>query len=122
MRSNTIVLAVGLLATPLSLLAASSPGAPAPANIWTAAAVPFESSINGHARHPAPRPPVGPPGVAPVDRVAGPGSRTLDAGPVNSTPFSDTPTGTLSGGGTQESVRDRTVAPAGSSVTPNLGK
>ena len=69
-------------------------------------------------------PAVGPPGVAPVDRVAGPGSRTLGAGPVNSTPFSATPTGTLSGGsGGEASQADRTLAPGATvGTTPNLGR
>ena len=59
------------------------------------------------------------PGLSPADRVAGEGSRTLDAGPTNSTPFSSTPSGTLSSGGTQASNSDRVNAPAdGSGVTP----
>ena len=122
MRSNTIVLAVGLLAAPLSLLAAPGSATPQAGNILLAAA-PLEGSVNGHPLEPAPTPTVGPPGVSPVDRVAGPGSHTLDAGPTNSTPFSDTPTGSLSEGGTEGSQRDRTLSPSDSSgVTPNLGR
>ena len=121
MRSNTIVLAIGLLAAPLSLLAAPDP-APTPANLLLAAA-PLEGSVNGHALEPAPLPTVGPAGISPVDRVAGPGSHALDAGPTNSTPFSATPSGTLSEGGSQGSQRDRTEAPSDTTgVTPNLGK
>ena len=121
MRSSTIVLAVSLLAAPLSLLAAPQPASPQ-GNMLLAAA-PLEGSVNGHALEPAPLPTVGPAGVSPVDRVAGPGSHTLDAGPTNSTPFSDTPTGSLSEGGTEGSQRDRTLSPSDASgVTPNLGK
>ena len=128
MRSSTLVLAVGLLAAPLALLASSDNGAAAAGN----GAVPgfpmlvagqTENTVNGHVLTDAPVPSVGPAGLAPVDRVAGAGSRTLDAGPVNSTPFSSTPTGSLSSGGTQASNADRVNAPAdGSGVTPNLGK
>ena len=121
MRSNIIVLAVALLATPLSLLAAASSPSATP-EIWQAA-TPLESTVDGHALEPAPIPTVGPAGISPVDRVAGAGSRTLDAGPTNSTPFSATPPGTGSDGGDQGSVRDRTLAPSDTSgVTPNLGK
>lgn len=121
MHSRTIVLAVGMLAAPLSIFA--GPTAPSGASaIWSVAA-PLEDSVNGKALEPAPVPSIGPAGVAPVDRVAGAGSRTLGAGPVNSTPFSATPTGTLSEGGDQASQRDRTLAPSDASgVTPNLGR
>jgi hypothetical protein len=71
---------------------------------------------------PAPVPRVEPPGVSPADRVAGPGS-PVAAGPVNSTPFSATPSGMLSEGGEQTSQHDRTLAPTdGTGVTPNLGR
>ena len=122
MRSNIIVLAVGLLAAPLSLLAAPDSTTPPSGNVLLAAA-PLEGSVNGHPLEPAPIPTVGPAGVSPVDRVAGPGSHTLDAGPTNSTPFSDTPTGSLSEGGTEGSQRDRTLSPSDTTgMTPNLGK
>ncbi len=118
MHSRAIVVAIGLLAAPLSFL--DTPKAATP--VWLAAD-PVESSVNGHRLESAPVPTVGPPGISPVDRVAGAGSRTLDAGPVNSTPFSATPSGTLSSGGDQESVRDRVQSPADTSgVTPNLGR
>ena len=79
--------------------------------------------MDGRVLQPAPVPSIDPPGVAPVDRVAGAGSRTLDAGPVNSTPFSATPTGTLSSGADQPSVRDRVRSPADATEsTPNLGR
>jgi hypothetical protein len=121
MRSNIIVLVVGLLAAPLSLLATPGP-TPEPTNVLLAADT-LEGSVNGHALEPAPLPTVGPAGVSPVDRVAGPGSHALDAGPTNSTPFSATPSGTLSEGGSQVSQRDRTEAPSDATgVTPNLGK
>ena len=122
MHSRTIVLAVGLLAAPLSLLAAPDQSPATTADLWQVAA-PADATINGHALEPAPIPTVGPAGVSPVDRVAGAGSHTLDAGPVNSTPFSDTPSGTLSSGGDQVSERDRALSPADTTgVTPNLGR
>jgi hypothetical protein len=121
MRSNTIVLLAGLLAAPLALLAAPD-STPPLANVLLADQ-PLESSINGHPLAPAPVPSVGPAGISPVDRVAGPGSHALDAGPTNSTPFSATPSGTLSEGGAAGSQRDRTEAPSDTTgVTPNLGK
>ena len=121
MHSRTIVLAVGLLAAPLSMLAAPDPSAGA-GPIWAAAA-PLQDTVNGRALEPAPVPALDPVGLPPVDRVAGPGTQSLSAGPVNSTPFSATPSGTLSDGGDQASQRDRTFAPADSSgTTPNLGR
>ena len=122
MRSSTIVLAVGLLTSPLALLASPDSTASA-AGISLVADPPLSSeTVNGHPLLPAPT--VTPDdGVAPVDRVAGSGSRTLDAGPVNSTPFSNTPSGTLSSGGTQISNADRVESPSGGAgVTPNLGR
>ncbi len=121
MHSRLIALAVGLLAVPLAL--AATPGtASSQASLFPVAALP-EDSVNGHLLTPAPMPSELPPGVPAVDRVAEPGSHTLSAGPTNSTPFSDTPTGTLSEGGDQGSQRDRTMSPADTSgETPNLGK
>lgn len=122
MRSSTLVLAIGLLASPLALLASPDNTAVA-AGFPTLAAAQGSETINGHVLTDAPVPSVGPAGVAPVDRVGGEGSRTLDAGPTNSTPFSSTPTGSLSSGGTQVSNADRVNSPAdGAGVTPNLGK
>ena len=122
MRSSTIVLAVGLLTSPLALLVSPGNGADAAGFVQLVAGQ-TDNTVNGHVLTDAPVPNVEPPGLAPVDRVAGEGSRTLDAGPTNSTPFSSTPTGTLSSGGTQASNADRVNAPAdGSGVTPNLGK
>jgi hypothetical protein len=118
MRSSTIVLAVVLLSSPLALLAS-------PDSTASAAGFPIAADAQGNdtVLKDAPVPSVGPAGVAPVDRVAGAGGRTLDAGPANSTPFSSTPTGTLSSGGTQTSNSDRIGSPAGGDgVTPNLGK
>jgi hypothetical protein len=122
MRSSTIVLVVGLLASPLALLAS-------PDNTASAAGFPLVADIQGdstiQSQHlqDAPVPSVGPAGVAPVDRAAGAGGRTLDAGPTNSTPFSSTPSGTLSSGGAQISNADRVDSAAGGAgVTPNLGK
>ena len=125
MHSRTIVLAVGLLAAPLSMLtvpSASLSQSTGGSALWAAAA-PIQDSVNGRALEPAPVPSIGPVGLSPADRVAGPGSRALEAGPLNSTPFSSTPSGTLSEGGDQASQSDRTLAPSDSSgVTPNLGR
>ncbi len=122
MRSSTIVLAIGLLAAPLALIVSPDNEASA-AGSQVFAAAQSQDTINGHVLTDAPVSSIPPQGVAPVDRVAGEGSRTLDAGPINSTPFSSTPTGTLSSGGTQVSNADRVNAPADASgVTPNLGK
>ena len=121
MRSSTIVLAVGLFATPLAMLAS-------PDNTASAAAPSFPlatstDTVNGHVLTDAPVPNSPPAGLPAVDRVAGEGSRTLDAGPTNSTPFSGSPSGTLSSGGTQVSSADRVNAPADDSgVVPNLGR
>ena len=122
MRSSIIVFSVSLLVTPLALLAS-------PDNIASATGfaqlVGAQSgdTVNGRILTDAPVPTVGPAGISPANRVAGEGSRTLDAGPTNSTPFSSSPSGTLSSGGTQIGNSDRVNAPAsGSGVTPNLGK
>ena len=122
MHSRSIVLAIGLLAAPLSLLIAPDSASSGQGNMWLTAAT-TEDTVNGRQLLPAPVPDALPPGVAATDRVAEPGSHTLSAGPTNSTPFSDTPTGTLSEGGDQGSQRDRSLAPADASgVTPNLGR
>ena len=121
MRSTTLVLAVGLLASPLALLASPDNTAEAAGSPQLAAAQTGDT-VNGHVLTDAPVPTVGPAGVSPVDRVAGEGGRTLDAGPANSTPFSNAPTGTLSSGGSQTSNTDRVNAPSdGSGVTPTSG-
>ena len=122
MRSSTIVLAIGLLASPLALLA--SPDSMASADSFTQlVGAQSSDTVNGRVLTDAPVPSIGPTGVTPSDRVAGEGSRTLDAGPTNSTPFSSTPSGTLSSGGSQTSNTDRVNAPSDASgVTPNLGR
>ncbi len=82
-----------------------------------------QDTVNGRPVVDAPVPRSDPAGVAPVDRVAGEGSRTLDAGPVNSTPFSNAPSGTLSAAAPRPANADRVDSPAErSGVTPNLGK
>ena len=121
MHASTLVLAVGLLASPLALLGSPENAVEAEAFPMLVAG-PADNTVNGHVLTDAPVPSIPEPGLSPADRVAGEGSRTLDAGPTNSTPFSSTPSGTLSSGGTQASNSDRVNAPADSSgVTPNLG-
>ena len=120
MHSRTIVLAVGLLAAPLSMLAVPDRSMGA---AITTVAVPLPNTVGGRVLEPAPVPTVDAAGVSPADRVAGAGTRSTGAGPLNSTPFSATPSGTLSDGGDQASQRDRTFAPAdGAGATPNLGR
>lgn len=116
MRSNPLALAVALLAVGQ----ASRPG-PATAAGWAAQLAQYstgapDQTINGRPLQDAPVPPPAA-GVAPVDRVAGPGSRSLSAGPVNATPFSAAPqSGQASG-----SPASPNGEPGGD-VTPNLGK
>ena len=122
MRSSTIVLAVGLLAPPLALVASTGQGTPPASLIQTAKA---QTSAPAGARvfEPAPVPGVDPAGVSPADRVAGAGGRALDAGPTDGTPFSSTPSGTLHGAGTQESDADAVRSPADAgATTPNLSR
>jgi hypothetical protein len=123
MRPTMIVLAVGLLSAPLSLLGAPESPAAATDFLNVADTAVTQTEVNGHLLVPAPMPTVGPPTVSRVDRLAGPGTHSMDAGPINGTPFSDTPSGTLSNGGSQVSQGDRSLSPSdGSGVTPNLGK
>ena len=80
-------------------------------------------SINGRPLVDAPLSSLGPAGLPPVDRAAQPGTASQDAGPVNGTPFSATPSGTLSEGGSQTDQHDRSLAPADAGgVVPNLGR
>ncbi len=121
MRSHTIVLAAGLLAAPLSLFGLPDSGAnaaaPQPADQHVS------NTINGRPLLPAPMPNGLEPGISPVDRVAQPGTHSFNAGPINGTPFSDTPTGTLSDGGAQIDSGDRAFTPADApDATPNLGR
>ncbi len=114
MRSSTIILAVGLFAAPLAF-------SPWPSAVAQTSARPADS-INGRPLQDAPVPRIGPAGVSPADRVAGPGSRALESGPVDGTPFSSTPSGTLSGNGSQADS-DRGSLPTGSTdSTPNLSR
>ena len=130
MHSRLVAVAVAVVAAPLSLVSpASSPFAgpsltPTLANDEIGV---IEKTIGGRPTVDAPLSNLPDQGISPVDRVAQPGSRTLesgpDAGPINGTPFSSTPTGTLSDGGTQIARSDRTLAPAdGDGVVPNLGR
>ena len=126
MHSRLVAVAVAVVAAPLSLVSpASSPFAgpsltPTLANDEIGV---IEKTIGGRPTVDAPLSNLPDQGIAPVDRGAQPGSRALDAGPINGTPFSSTPTGTLSDGGTQIARSDRTLAPAdGDGVVPNLGR
>ena len=126
MRSSTIALTLGLLASPVALFAnpqsqEMSNGLLELVQSTTQTTIPSsqtapDQSINGRPLLDAPVPGP-PPGIAPVDRVAGPGSRDLVAGPVNSTPFSAAPTSNLQGG----SQAAPNGAPGGF-VTPALGR
>ena len=103
MQSSTIVLTIGLLTAPVALLANPQVGPMtngleelAQNTIPRTATAP-DQSINGRPLEPAPVPGP-PPGVPPVERAAGPGSRDLVAGPVNSTPFSAGPESNMQAG------------------------
>ena len=123
MRSSTIVLAVGLLAAPLALLASPDNTAAAAGFPTLVADNQVSNTVNGRPLVDAPISNLPLPGVAPVDRVAGAGDHATFSGPINSTPFSSQPTGTLSDGGTQIAKADRANSPADAAgVTPNLGK
>ena len=114
-----IALALLLLTGPLSV---GDVGSRFPAAlVQVARAQP--NSVNGRRLEDAPISRLPPDGVSPSDRVAGPGGLTLDAGPSNGTPFSSTPSGTLSGGGTPEADSDTVrESPDSGRATPNLSR
>jgi hypothetical protein len=121
MRSSTIVLATGLLAAPLSLLAGQD-NTPAPV-VPAADLSVTQTAVNGHVLTPAPMPAIGPSQGSRVDRMGGPDGQAMTAGPVNATPFSAAPAAPLTNAGAQTSPADRTAPPAdGTGVTPSLGK
>ena len=78
MHSRSIVLAVGLLAAPLSMLTAptASLSQSTGGNAFLTAAAPLQDSVNGRALEAAPVPSIAPAGLSPADRVAGPGAAT----------------------------------------------
>lgn len=82
---------------------------------------PSASAQDGKRWEPAPVPGDGVPTVAPADRAGGSGTRALNAGPNNATPFSGPPSGTLSGGG-QTSPTMRETPGSIESGTPNLSR
>jgi hypothetical protein len=115
MRSRTIVIAVQLLTAPaaagLLQLAQNTTGVP-------------DQTVHGEKLTDAPVSSLSSsvkPGVAPVDRAAGEGLRSSNAGPPDSTPFSSVPSGTLRTG-TQADVHDREDAPSSTAAAPNLGR
>lgn len=118
MRSSTIVLVLGILAMPMALLAnpqdrPMTDGLLQMVQLTTAAP---EQTLNGR---PLTDAPVAGPihGVSPAERVAGAGSRDLNAGPVASLPFSAGPVSNLQAGSqsTPNGGRDQ-------NATPNLGR
>jgi hypothetical protein len=119
MRSSTIVLAIGLLASPLALLAnpAGAPMTNSLTDLVQYTPAPPDQTIHGRPLTDAPVSNLPPLGVAPVDRAAGPGSRDLSAGPVNATPFSAAPTSNLAAG--SPATPNGTAAGV---ATPSLGK
>jgi hypothetical protein len=123
MRSSTLVLTIGLLASPLALLAKpqSEPMTNgsvqlAQATIRSGQNAP-DQSVNGRPLLDAPVPDTVPLGVSPANRAASAGSRDLTAGPVNATPFSAAPTSALQAG--SPATPNGT---AGGDATPNLGR
>jgi hypothetical protein len=123
MRSSTLVLTIGMLASPLALLANPQSGPMTDGLVQMAqATAPArqsapDQSINGRPLLDAPVPDALPQGVAPADRAAGAGSRDLTAGPVNATPFSAAPTS-----GAQAGSPATPNGTPGGDVTPNLGR
>ncbi len=114
MRSRTIVVAAQLLAAPLGAgllqLAQTQTGVP-------------DQTVHGRQLTDAPVSSLSPPDkptVAPVNRAAGPGLRSSDAGPPDSTPLSGPPSGTLTNG-VGPDVHDRDDATSGP-ATPHLGR
>ena len=118
MQSSILVLITGLLTAPLALI---GPPGNAPGQTKLAQSVQYstgapEQTIHGRPLTDAPVPD-SLPGVAPADRAGGMGSRSLEAGPVNATPFSAAPTSAEQAGSQAYSnglSRD--------DGTPNLGK
>jgi hypothetical protein len=122
MRSSTLVLTIGMLASPLALLAnpqsaQMTDGLIQLAQVTAPSQTAPDQSINGRPLLDAPVPSISPPGVSPANRVAAPGSRSLTAGPVNATPFSAGPTSGLQSG--SQATPNGTP---GGDVTPNLGR
>ncbi len=122
MHPSNLVLAISLLAVPVSLMTNPPGSQGAAADQFNPSAVMRVQALNRYQPFtPAPVSPLSGSGqLPPSERAAGPGSHSFDAGPVNGTPFSDTPSGTLSDGGAQVSRGDRTYTEG--NVTPNLGK
>ncbi len=115
MHAVKFSLAVALAAGPLALLPVSS--------TLAADQTAPTASVGGRPLVDAPLSALGPSALPPVDRAAQPGTHADSAGPVNGTPFSSTPSGTLSEGGTQPDQHDRSFAASnGSGVVPNLGR
>ena len=119
MRPSTLVLTIGLLTAPVALLANPSmtDGLQELAqNTIPQSAIVPDQTIHGRPLEPAPVP--GPlPGIPPVERAGGPGSRDLVAGPVNSLPFSAAPTSNMQAG-SPASPNGR----PGDVATPSLGR
>ena len=126
MRSSTIVLAVGLLAAPLSLVSVPNSlpdSGTGPSIFMHMANAQTPNTVNGRRLEDAPVPGITPGGISPAERAGGPGSGTLDAGPANGTPFSAAPIGTFSQEASETSQSGRAPAPTNSNgVTPNLSR
>ena len=118
MHSSTIVLAIGLLASPLALLgnSASQPMVQSLTQLAQYSTGAPEQSIHGRPLADAPVPDAIP-GLSPANRVATHESRSLDAGPVNATPFSAGPISNYAAGSpaTPNGI-------SGDVATPGLGK
>ncbi len=123
MHPSHIAFAIALVASPLALLTPAA--GPATRQPLLLAADPSltKATPDGRPLEDAPLSNLGPQNLPAVDRAALPGTHSADAGPINGTPFSDTPSGTLSEGGSQADQHDRSFAPANDSgVVPNLGR
>ena len=122
MHSSNLTFVIALLASPLALLPLASHSA-AGQPLLAADQTVGSSTLGGRPLVDAPLSTLGPARLPPVDRAAQPGTHSDSAGPVNGTPFSATPSGTLSEGGTQPDQHDRSFAASNDTgVVPNLGK
>ncbi len=109
---RTVIFGTVLLTIPLVF------GGAALAQNKTAAPV---EMLNGRPVTDAPVSSIGPDRLSRSDRLAGPELRSSDAGPVDGTPFSAAPSGSLGGGGGEVGGRLGNIG-SRDGGTPNLGK
>ncbi len=114
---RTIADAAILLAT----IILAAPLAPHGAALAQTATVAPVETLNGRPLTDAPVSSIGPDRMSRTERLAGPELRSYDAGPIDGTPFSAGPSGSLGGGGGEVGGRLGN-AESRDGGTPNLGK